>query len=102
MENPPTGPRRRLRRSAQNRILLGVCGGLGEYLDLDPTLVRLGFVAATFFWGLSIPLYLIFAIIMPREEQPVAEPREVVKENVQEIRTEVERLLNRLADIFRR
>ena len=37
--------RRRFRRSREERILSGFCGGLGEYFDIDPVLIRIGFIA---------------------------------------------------------
>lgn len=46
--------------------LLGVCAGLGEYFDLDPTVVRIGFVLMFFFAGGGILAYLILALIMPK------------------------------------
>jgi len=46
--------------------LLGVCAGVGEYMDLDPTVIRLGFVLLFFFAGGGILLYLILALIMPK------------------------------------
>lgn len=46
--------------------LLGVCAGVGDYLDLDPTVVRLAFVLLFFFAGGGILLYLILALIMPK------------------------------------
>jgi len=57
---------RRLYRSNQNRIAAGVCGGIAEYLNVDPTLIRLGFVLLTIASGSGILLYLIMAIIVPR------------------------------------
>lgn len=46
--------------------LLGVCAGIGDYMELDPTVVRLGFVLLFFFAGGGILLYLILALIMPK------------------------------------
>ena len=46
--------------------LLGVCAGLGDYFDLDPTIVRLAFVLLFFFAGGGVLLYLILALIMPK------------------------------------
>ena len=49
-------------------MLAGVAGGLAEYLDVDPTLVRLGWVLAFFVTGpLAVLLYLACALIVPRE-----------------------------------
>jgi len=59
----------RLYRSRSERMLAGVCGGLGEYFDVDPSLVRLFFIVATIFTGgLMVLVYLAMGIIVP--EQP--------------------------------
>ena len=58
---------KRLYKSEDNRILCGVCGGIGEYLGIDPTLVRLVWVLITLAAGAGVLLYIIAAIIMPRE-----------------------------------
>nr|EGQ40787.1 MAG: putative stress-responsive transcriptional regulator [Candidatus Nanosalinarum sp. J07AB56] len=57
----------RITRSKSDRILGGVCGGLGEHFDIDPTLIRLGFVAALLFGGSGPILYLIAWLIIPTE-----------------------------------
>lgn len=46
--------------------LLGVCEGLGDHFDLDPTIVRIAFVLLFFFAGGGVLLYLILALIMPK------------------------------------
>ncbi|HEX2185914.1 MAG TPA: PspC domain-containing protein [Chloroflexota bacterium] len=67
---PPPGAPRRLTRSSRDRMWAGVAGGLGEYFDVDPVLVRLIWVAAAVFTGgLAIPVYILFWIIMPRDDQ---------------------------------
>lgn len=55
----------RLYRSNDERKLLGVCGGIAQRLDLDPTLVRIGFVLL-FFFGPGLLVYLIAALVIPR------------------------------------
>ena len=55
---------KRLYKSEDNRILCGVCGGVGEYLGVDPTLVRLVWVLITLAAGAGLLLYIIAAIIM--------------------------------------
>jgi phage shock protein PspC (stress-responsive transcriptional regulator) len=63
---------RRLYRSETDRMIAGVCGGLGEYLNVDATLIRLLFVAAVLAGvGSGIILYLILMIIMPAKSQLV-------------------------------
>jgi phage shock protein C len=58
---------RRLYRSLSQRMIGGVCGGLGEYLAIDTTLIRVLFVLATLFGGHGILLYLILLILVPVE-----------------------------------
>lgn len=58
---------KRLYKSQTDKKICGVCGGLAQYLEVDATLVRLGCVAMTLFFGMSILVYIIAAIIMPQE-----------------------------------
>jgi phage shock protein PspC (stress-responsive transcriptional regulator) len=59
---------RRLLRSSKDRMLWGVAGGLGDYLRLDPTLVRLGFAVAAFFGGIGVIAYLVMAVVVPEDD----------------------------------
>jgi len=58
---------KKLYRSARQNVLAGVCGGIAEYFDIDVTLVRLGWVVLFFLQGIGILLYIIAAIIIPRQ-----------------------------------
>ena len=60
-------PNRRLMRSRTDRKLFGVCGGLAAYLDLDPTLVRVGVVLGSVVFGPLILIYLGLAFAIPKE-----------------------------------
>jgi phage shock protein PspC (stress-responsive transcriptional regulator) len=55
-------------RSNKNRMIGGVCAGLAEYLDVDPTIIRLLTAALTVIGGLSIFVYLIAWIIIPEDQ----------------------------------
>ena len=55
----------RLMRSETDRMVGGVCGGLGRYLNMDATLVRLAFVLFTLAGGAGLLVYLILLIVMP-------------------------------------
>lgn len=68
-------PERKLRRSRKERVLAGVCGGLGTYFGIDPILFRIAFVVLTIAGsGAGIPLYIIALVIMPEgESTPPAE-----------------------------
>ncbi len=56
---------KKLQRSADKKIF-GVCGGLGEYFDIDPTIVRLIFLVALIVFGTGFLLYLVLALVMPK------------------------------------
>ncbi len=56
---------KRLYKSSENRMLCGVCGGIAEYFNIDPTLVRLVWVLITCFGGAGILAYIIAAVIIP-------------------------------------
>jgi phage shock protein C len=57
----------RLYRSRSQKILAGVCGGLGEYFDVDPVLIRLLFVVTAFISGVGILAYIVLWILVPLE-----------------------------------
>ena len=56
---------RKLMKSRTNKVIWGVCGGIGEYFNIDPTIIRLIWLAFTFFGGAGVLLYFIAGIIMP-------------------------------------
>ena len=57
-----------LTRSKSNRMVAGVCAGLGDYLNIDPTVIRLLFVLGFFtFNGAMLIAYLIMAIVTPEQ-----------------------------------
>ena len=58
---------KRLYKSRSNRMVCGVCGGIAEYLKLDPTVIRLLFALFCFLGGSGILVYIIAAIIIPEE-----------------------------------
>jgi phage shock protein C len=57
---------KRLYRSANERVLGGICGGIAEYFNVDPVLVRLLWVFASLLYGAGILLYIIAWIAIPR------------------------------------
>jgi phage shock protein C len=56
---------RRLYRSQKQRILGGVCGGIGEYFGIDPVLIRLAWILFCLAWGAGLLFYIIAWIIIP-------------------------------------
>ena len=81
----------RLYRSESNRMVAGVTGGLGAHFDIDPTIVRLGFVAPAFLGGSGIVAYLVAWIIVPPESRPDTPPESVPRENLEELRDGIQR-----------
>ena len=57
---------KKLYRSNVNKMVAGVCGGIAEYFDLDPTLIRLGWGVVCALGGSGILAYLIAAIVIPQ------------------------------------
>src|ERR1700733_6118463 len=80
---PPTQPpgydeEQRLPRGDRGRMLAGVAVGLADYFDVDPTIVRVGFVALAFLGGLAVPLYLAGWLLIPDEDSDVSVAEELL------------------------
>lgn len=60
---------KKLYRSRDDRIIGGVCGGIGEYLNIDPTAIRLIYILFALWFGSGILAYIIFLILVPEEPQ---------------------------------
>lgn len=58
---------KRLYKSEDNRVLCGVCGGLGEFLGIDPTIIRLIWALLCILAGTGILIYIVAAIVIPRQ-----------------------------------
>ena len=76
---------KKLYRSKSDRMIAGVCGGLGEYLNVDPVWLRLFFVILLFATGFGFWAYLIMWIIIPEEGRATHTTGDTVQANVQEI-----------------
>lgn len=61
---------KRLTKS-KNKMVAGVCGGIAEYFNLDPTLVRLGFALFVLLAGTGLLAYLIAALIIPKASDEI-------------------------------
>src|SRR5215207_3293445 len=70
---PPESPRpRRLLRTRSDRVIGGVCGGLGRYFNLDPIIFRIGAVVLAFIGGAGLLAYLAALLLIPSEDSPAA------------------------------
>lgn len=87
---------KRLYRSKANRVIAGVCGGLGDYFSLDPVLFRILFVALTLVGGSGILLYIVLIFVIPEEgaagkvtvEGIVNEVKEGVQKTAEEVKAD--------------
>ncbi|MBL7914719.1 MAG: PspC domain-containing protein [Bacteroidia bacterium] len=55
------------RLSKKNKKIFGVCGGLGDYFDIDPTIIRALFLISVIVFGTGLLIYIILALVMPEE-----------------------------------
>ena len=60
---------RKLHKSSTDRIIFGVCGGIGERLGIDSTVIRIAFVVFCLLGGSGVLLYIASAVLMPSEAQ---------------------------------
>ncbi|MEN8240727.1 MAG: PspC domain-containing protein [Chloroflexota bacterium] len=68
---------KRLYRSRNDRMISGVAAGLGEYLGIDPTVVRLLFLLGMLAGGSTVPVYIVMMIVVP--EEPLSAEDSVVE-----------------------
>ncbi len=64
---------KKLTRSLDDRMVGGVCGGLGQYLDIDPTVIRVVFVLLALLAGNGILIYLVMLLLIPAEQTAAAQ-----------------------------
>ncbi len=76
---------KRLYRSRKNRQIAGVCGGIADYLAIDPTLVRLFWALFALAGGPGLVLYIVLAAIMPEEPEFVQTSAEKIKNDSDDV-----------------
>lgn len=64
---------KKLYRVRTGRKILGVCGGLANYFDIDPTIVRVVFALIGLFWGAGILAYFIMALVIPENPYEIVD-----------------------------
>ncbi len=77
---------KKLYRSKTDRVIAGVCGGIGEYTNIDSVIIRILFILFSFGGGSGLLLYIILLLVIPEEastnvvkEEPVWEDKEAKK-----------------------
>lgn len=86
------GPRK-LYRSEKDQVIAGVCGGLAEYFDIDPVLVRALFVLLALFGGGGFVLYLILWVVIPKAGSAPAGSEDTLRQGLEEVRGEARKVV---------
>jgi phage shock protein C len=89
---------KRLYRSKKNEVIAGVCGGIGEYFDVDPTIIRIIFIILTIWGGVGVILYIIGMLVIPYQGQEAKESRDEAKEKIKEAGKKVEAVASDIRD----
>jgi phage shock protein C len=93
---------KRLVRSRKERLVAGVGGGLANYFNIDPLLVRLGLLILSMFQGLGILIYMILWFLVPNEDSQTVDSRGQIQENVGEMREYVQQFARWVRGLFNR
>lgn len=93
---------RKLYRSGSDKVIAGVCGGLGNFFDIDSTIVRIIFVLLTFGGGAGIIIYIILALIMPEQHNSDQDIKENIKNNAEQLASEIKTKANDLKEKYQR
>lgn len=80
-----------LHRSTTNKVLGGVCGGLGEYLNIDPTIVRVLFIIVSVFGGTGVIAYFLMWLVIPSTDSK----GDLLETNMEEIKQTFEGMANK-------
>ncbi len=80
---------KKLFRSKDDSVFFGVCGGLGEYFDIDPIIIRILFLISFLAWGFSFWIYIILILLIPKKGSG-REGVEVNEEGLEEFAKDVE------------
>jgi phage shock protein C len=81
---------KRLYRSEKNRMIAGVAGGLGEYFDIDPVIVRLIFVLVAIYGGSGVLIYVILWLVIPSQSDTKSSTEKNVEKGAKEIQDKAE------------
>ena len=87
---------KKLFRSETNKVIGGIAGGLGEYFDVDPTIIRLAFVLITLAGGSGVLIYLILWLIIPPLNKADTLNEETIRLNANEIKDKANLLADNL------
>lgn len=76
-----------LYRSEINKVIGGVAGGLGEYFNIDPTIIRIIFILMTVFGGSGVIVYIILWLIIPSKSQLSRNSQDTIRSNIEDMKS---------------
>ena len=93
---------RKIYRSRRNRVFLGICGGLGDYFNIDPVIIRIVVVVLVLAsWVFPVLVaYLIAALIIPLEGSSESVPRDNMRENIDDLKNTANSLGQEIRETF--
>ena len=91
---------KRLVRSRNDRMIAGVAGGLAATFNVDPLLVRIALLGLAFLNGFGVMLYIALWLLVPNEDSVAVDAREQVRENVGEMQSAADSMVQRVRGMF--
>lgn len=80
----------RLYRSETNKVIAGVAGGLGDYFNIDPTIIRILFILLTIFGGSGLIIYIVLWLIIPTKSTGNKNSQDAIRANIDEMKERTE------------
>lgn len=90
MINDPSGAPRKLYRSQRDRMIAGVAGGIGEYLTVDPTVIRIIFIVLAL-TGAGLVLYAVLWLVIPDEGREQNPTSEAIRQDIEGLASQVQK-----------
>lgn len=87
-----------LYRSETNKVIAGVAGGLGEYFDIEPTIIRILFVLMAVFGGSGLIIYLALWLIIPSKSGNPKDSKEAIRSNIDDMKSTTESIAHNLTN----
>jgi len=93
---------KKITRSMSDRVFAGICGGLGNYFDVDPVIFRILFCVFSFIGGAGVIVYLISIFVIPSEKNtlPPSSACEIQEEQIYEIKEEIKKEVKNSTNSF--
>ncbi len=85
-----------LYRSETNRVIAGVAGGLGEYFNIDPTIIRILFVLLTVFGGSGLVIYIVLWLIIPEKSSKTQDSKDAIRNNIESMKETTQSFANNI------